>query len=99
MRKVLLYTLTLTVCMSSGLLAQKKKKTTPSPSATVTSTEATPAAERMKGYTQRQKLDANSLVSNVKFRAVGPTVMSGRVVDLDVNDANPTQFFVAYASG
>ena len=99
MRKVLLYTLTLTVCMSSGLLAQKKKKTTSSPAATVAGTDATPAADRMKGYTQRQKLDAASLVNNVKFRAVGPTVMSGRVVDLDVNDANPTQFFVAYASG
>ncbi len=33
------------------------------------------------------------------FRNVGPAIMSGRVVDLAVNPADPTEFYVAYATG
>ena len=40
-----------------------------------------------------------SIVKNIKFTSIGPSVMSGRVVDLDVNVNNPTEFYVAYASG
>ncbi len=40
-----------------------------------------------------------SLLKNIRFKNIGPTVMSGRVVDLDVNPADPTEFYVAYASG
>jgi photosystem II stability/assembly factor-like uncharacterized protein len=40
-----------------------------------------------------------SLVKNVPFKNIGPTVMSGRVTDLAVNPENPTEFYVAYASG
>ena len=46
-----------------------------------------------------QTQPANSLVEAVPFRNIGPTIMSGRVVDLDVNEANPNHFFVAFASG
>jgi photosystem II stability/assembly factor-like uncharacterized protein len=60
---------------------------------------ATPFAERMKGIEQKKLLLQNSLVSNVPFKSVGPTIMSGRVVDLEVNPADPTIFYVAYASG
>ena len=35
----------------------------------------------------------------MKFRNVGPSVMSGRVVDIDVCPTDPTHFYVAYASG
>lgn len=38
-------------------------------------------------------------VSDVKFQNIGPTIMSGRVVDLAVNPDNPAEFYVAYASG
>ena len=41
----------------------------------------------------------NSLVKNIAFQSVGPTIMSGRVVDIDVNPDNPIEFYVAYASG
>lgn len=41
----------------------------------------------------------NSLVSQVPFENIGPSIMSGRVVDLDVNPENPNEFYVAYASG
>ena len=35
----------------------------------------------------------------IQFESVGPSVMSGRVVDLEVNPEDPTEFYVAYASG
>ncbi|HSY77480.1 MAG TPA: glycosyl hydrolase, partial [Bacteroidia bacterium] len=59
----------------------------------------TPSAKRIAGFDERKKLDDNSLVSNIKFRNVGPSVMSGRVVDVDVSPTDPTHFYVAYASG
>ena len=40
-----------------------------------------------------------SIVKNVPFTNIGPTIMSGRVVDFAVNPNNPTEFYVAYASG
>lgn len=40
-----------------------------------------------------------SIVKNTPFTNIGPTVMSGRVVDFDVNPDQPTEFYVAYASG
>lgn len=42
---------------------------------------------------------SQSLVKNVPFTNIGPTIMSGRVVDFDVNPEKPTEFYVAYASG
>lgn len=59
----------------------------------------TPASERLEGIARRKALANQSLVANLKFRNVGPTVMSGRVVDVDVNPTDPTEFYVAYASG
>lgn len=44
-------------------------------------------------------LQAHSIVKNVAFKNIGPTVMSGRVVDLAVNPENPSEFYVGYASG
>ena len=38
-------------------------------------------------------------MKNLAFRNIGPTVMSGRVVDLAVDPADPSHFYVAYASG
>ncbi len=59
----------------------------------------TPAEKRLEAFNQRQKLKSSSLLKNVKLRSIGPTVMSGRVVDVDVSPADPTIFYVAYASG
>ncbi len=42
---------------------------------------------------------ASSPLQAVKFKNIGPTVMSGRVTDVEVNPVNPTEFYVAYASG
>ncbi|MEI2755005.1 MAG: hypothetical protein V9F46_00985 [Chitinophagaceae bacterium] len=59
----------------------------------------TSAAERMKNIEIRKSLENKSVVNNIKFRNIGPSVMSGRVVDLDVNPDDPTEFYVAYATG
>ncbi|MEZ4855397.1 MAG: glycosyl hydrolase [Gelidibacter sp.] len=48
---------------------------------------------------QKEVLQKNSIVKNVPFKNIGPSVMSGRVTDLAVNPENPTEFYVAYASG
>jgi photosystem II stability/assembly factor-like uncharacterized protein len=41
----------------------------------------------------------DNLFTKVVFQNVGPTIMSGRIVDLAVNPENPTEFYAAYASG
>jgi len=40
-----------------------------------------------------------SIVQNVEFKSIGPSIMSGRVVDIEVNPQKPSHFYVAYASG
>lgn len=64
-----------------------------------TQVEPTPAAERMKVTEQRSQLEKRSVLNEIAFRNIGPTIMSGRVVDLDVNPEDPTEFYVAYATG
>jgi len=59
----------------------------------------TPADKRIEDFSALIKARENSLVKNIEFRSVGPTVMSGRVVDIDVNPDDPTVFYAAYASG
>jgi photosystem II stability/assembly factor-like uncharacterized protein len=60
---------------------------------------ATPGEERLAAHGQRHALVEESLVDRVPFENIGPTIMSGRVVDVDVNPEDPTHFYVAYASG
>jgi photosystem II stability/assembly factor-like uncharacterized protein len=59
----------------------------------------TPADERLKGLQQRKILDERSVLNPIKFRNIGPAIMSGRVVDIDANPDDPTEFYVAYATG
>ncbi|MXY08073.1 MAG: glycosyl hydrolase, partial [Rhodothermaceae bacterium] len=59
----------------------------------------TPAAERLNSFSLRIQEAPQSQVSNVGFDNVGPTVMSGRIVDIDANPLDPVQMYVAYASG
>src|ERR1041385_3389154 len=73
-------------------LAQQSIPAAPDP-------KATPAKERIDGLAKRKQTEDHSIVKNISFRNVGPTVMSGRVVDIDVNPSDPTIFYVAYASG
>ncbi|MES2005339.1 MAG: glycosyl hydrolase [Bacteroidota bacterium] len=66
---------------------------------TMAQVKPTPASDRLKSTEQRKALLQKSLVNGTPFRNVGPSVMSGRVVDVDVNPDDPTEFYVAYASG
>jgi photosystem II stability/assembly factor-like uncharacterized protein len=61
--------------------------------------EPSSAVVRHAGLEKRKLLEEKSLVNNVKFRNIGPTIMSGRAVDLEVNPIDPTEFYIAYASG
>ena len=58
----------------------------------------TPATDRLKNSEQRKLLQERSLVNKIPFRNIGPSIMSGRVVDLEVNPTDPTEFYVAYAT-
>ncbi len=60
---------------------------------------ATSAEAFQKALQDRDALIENSIVKNISFENIGPTVMSGRIVDVDVNPENPTEFYAAYASG
>ncbi|PKV48655.1 sortilin (neurotensin receptor 3) [Aquimarina sp. MAR_2010_214] len=51
------------------------------------------------GLLKKKQMEKTSLVKQVPFKNIGPTVMSGRVVDVDVNPENTTEFYVGYASG
>ncbi len=57
------------------------------------------AVERLKNREQRKILEQRSVLNSIGFRNIGPSIMSGRVVDLDVNPKDPTEFYVAYATG
>jgi len=82
------YTLFLLLLVSS-VWAQEIKEVPP----------ATPADERIESYAKRQALLENSMVANVPFQNIGPTVFSGRVADIAVSPEDPSHFYVGYASG
>ena len=46
-----------------------------------------------------ERVIMNVYESDIEAKNIGPTIMSGRVVDLAVNPENPTEFYVAYATG
>ena len=60
---------------------------------------STDAESIIKAYKDKEFLEQSSRVKNIEFKNIGPTIMSGRVVALQVNPQDPTKFYVAYASG
>ncbi|MBT8236798.1 MAG: glycosyl hydrolase [Bacteroidia bacterium] len=60
---------------------------------------ASPADKVIQALELKENAGKSSLVKNIKFTNIGPTVMSGRVTDIDANPAKPHEFYVAYASG
>ncbi|MHC9089210.1 VPS10 domain-containing protein [Tenacibaculum sp. IMCC1] len=66
---------------------------------TVAAQQPTSAEKIQQALQQKEALTLTSTVKNIPFKNIGPTVMSGRVVDIDVNPANTTDFYVGYASG
>ncbi len=61
--------------------------------------KATTVSDVEKGILMKKQEAETSIVKNLPFESIGPTIMSGRVVDLAVNPGNPTEFYVGYASG
>ncbi|MGB5554339.1 MAG: glycosyl hydrolase, partial [Flavobacteriaceae bacterium] len=59
------------------------------------------SSEKMvsQALAQKNQLAKNSLVKNFPLKNIGPSVMSGRVADLEVNPQDPTEFYVGYAAG
>jgi len=60
---------------------------------------ATSAQTIKEALAQKRQMTEMSLVKNVPFKNIGPTIMSGRVVDVAVNPEMPSEFYVGYASG
>lgn len=59
----------------------------------------TPSSLRIPSFEQRKTLKNTSLVAPLAPVSIGPSIFSCRVTDLDVNPADPTEMYVAYASG
>lgn len=62
-------------------------------------TAATPSNEVTDAIILKQQLQDQSLLKHIPFKNIGPTIMSGRVVDVEANPENPVEFYVGYASG
>ena len=61
--------------------------------------EPSPAKQRIAALEQRNALVQSSLTKGIPIKSVGPSIFSCRVTDMDVNPNDPTEFYVAYASG
>ncbi|MBS3737578.1 MAG: glycosyl hydrolase [Psychroflexus sp.] len=60
---------------------------------------STSASQIKQALEQKEALLKNSIVKNLPFKNIGPSVMSGRVTAIAVNPENPIEFYVGYASG
>jgi photosystem II stability/assembly factor-like uncharacterized protein len=80
--------LTLILLSASLLFSQEKN-----------SVSFTPAKERLASFEYKKQMQENSILKNIEFTNMGPSIMSGRVVDIEVSPSDPTIFYVAYASG
>ena len=49
----------------------------------------------IEAYQIKNQLTENSRVKNVSFKNIGPTIMSGRVVALEVNPNDPDEFYLS----
>lgn len=56
-------------------------------------------AERHEAYQWRNKASNMQLAGNWNCTNIGPTIMNGRITDIDVNPLDAHEFYIAYASG
>ena len=56
-------------------------------------------AERKESFARRLAKREATPFGQLPFESIGPTVCSGRVVDVDINPSRPQEMYVAYASG
>jgi len=52
-----------------------------------------------KNQNEKEELITSSLISGLKFRSIGPALMSGRIVDIAVNPKNIHEYYIAVACG
>lgn len=60
---------------------------------------ATTGPDLQKAIEKKEQMSNSSIVKNLPLKNIGPSVMSGRVTDFAVNPEDPTEFYVAYATG
>lgn len=60
---------------------------------------ASAADVREQAFATRISMFSTSPLKNVAVKNIGPTIMSGRVTDIEANPADASHFLVAYASG
>lgn len=80
------------ILFSTVLFAQKPVTAAKEP-------KPTPASERSMGLKVKKDSEKRSIVDDLEVNNIGPSIMSGRVVDIEVNPNDPTLFYVAYATG
>lgn len=59
----------------------------------------TTVQERSQSIKKRQAMRSQSIFTEYPVRNVGPVVMGGRITDLAVQDENPRNFYIGFASG
>jgi len=82
------FTLSFTIVLLSGFFLTTGAQIKP-----------TGATERLNGLQKRKLLENNSLLKDITYRNIGPTQMNGRIIDIEVNPTDATEFYAAYASG
>jgi photosystem II stability/assembly factor-like uncharacterized protein len=58
-----------------------------------------PLLKEPKSNNYPEKIHQDTLLNSLTFRNIGPTVMSGRITDVEINPDNTNEMYVAYASG
>ena len=59
---------------------------------------ATSGEDLLSAIKAKTQYLSTSKFKSLSFENIGPSIMSGRVVDLAVNENDPTEFYVAYAT-
>ena len=66
----------------------------------VPSMQANAQRKKKKSSPTAQQFELNSkMLRTLKFRSIGPAAYSGRISDLAVNPANPSEYYVGVAAG
>ena len=55
--------------------------------------------KKSKSSSEEKPIINSGLVSSLKFRNIGPALISGRIADMAVNPKNPSEYYIAVASG
>lgn len=88
---MLKHLLALTLLIAIGIDASAQYPSNP--------VKPTTEKDRLAAIEQRAKLQATSAYLGIEATNIGPTIMSGRVVDMAIDPYDTKHFFVAYATG